>query len=218
VKTIVAIAFVLVNALAAAAGPCPEVQIQTAPAWGTPLHEAIRRNDVAAAQSLMTAAMIDSRDSLGDTPLVAALTPAQLLEPAGLVSADKRRALIQAENMARQEIVSALLAKGARVNERGAGGTTPLMQLAAWGYSSTADHRLAEQLLRSGAIIDARDASLSTALMLAARRGKTDLVTLLLSKGADPRMRNCHDETAASLAQSGGYTALAEQLTAASAK
>jgi ankyrin repeat protein len=50
--------------------------------------------------------------------------------------------------------------------------------------------------------------------MLAARRGKTDLVKLLLSKGADPKAKNCHGETAASLALFGGYRALAEQLIA----
>jgi ankyrin repeat protein len=209
--------FIIVNALPAGAERCPEVKREEAAWKGTPLHEAIRRNDAAAAQRFMTAAMLDARDSFGNTPLVAALTPAELLEPAGLVSADKRRALIQAENTARQEIVSALLAKGARVNEPGAGGITPLMQLAAWGYSPAADRRLAEQLLRSGANINARDESLSTALMFAARRGKVDLVTLLLSKGADAKMKNCHDKTAASLAQSGGYTALARQLAAASA-
>ena len=206
---------VLISAMAAMAQPCPEVKLQEGPWKGTPLHEAIRRNDAAAAQRLMTAAALNQRDSFGNTPLVAALTPAASLEPAGVLSEGKARARIQAENTARQAIVAALLAKGAAVNEPGAGGSTPLIQLAGWGYSPATDRRLAGQFLRLGANVIARDDFGTTALMLAARRGKMDLVELLISKGADPKAKNCHGETAASLARSGGYPAVAQRLATA---
>ncbi len=54
--------------------------------------------------------------------------------------------------------------------------------------------------------------------MFAARRGKKDLVRLLLSKQADPAMKNCNGEDAASLAKAGGHTALAEELSTRPAK
>jgi ankyrin repeat protein len=215
VKLLLFVAFA--SALAAIAQPCPEVKLHEGAWRGSPLHDAIRRNDAVAAQRLMTAATVNERDSFGNTPLVAALTPAASLEPAGVLSTDKARARMQAENSARQAIVSALLAKGAAVNEPGARGATPLMQLAGWGYSPVADRRLAEQFLRLEASVNARDDFGSTALMLAARRGKVDLVKLLLAKGADPKIENCHGETAASLAHSGGYAALARQLASAAA-
>jgi ankyrin repeat protein len=208
---------VLLSAAPAIAQPCPEVKLQEGVWKGTPLLEAIRRNDTGAAQRLMTADALNQRDSFGNTPLVAALTPAASLEPAGVLSADKAHARIQAENKARQAIVLALLAKGAAVNEPGAGGTTPLIQVAGWGYSPPADRRLAEQFLRLEANVNARDDFGSTALMLAARRGKMDLVQLLLAKGADPKAKNCHGETAASLAQFGGYPAVAQRLASVAA-
>jgi ankyrin repeat protein len=54
--------------------------------------------------------------------------------------------------------------------------------------------------------------------MFAAGRGKKDLVKLLLSKQADPAIKNCYGQDAASLAKAGGYTALAEELSTRRAK
>jgi ankyrin repeat protein len=200
---------------AAEAQPCPEISAQSSTWRGTPLHEAIRRNDVSAARSLMTAAAVNERDSLGNTPLVAALTPTASLEPAGVVNASKASAMIQAEKKARQAIVSALLEKGAAVSEPGAQGVTPLAQLAAWGYSPIVDRTLSEQFLQLGANVNARDAFGSTALILAAGAGKSDLVGVLLSKGADPKVQNCHGDTAVSLAQFNGHRKLAQRLRSA---
>jgi ankyrin repeat protein len=95
------------------------------------------------------------------------------------------------------------------VNEPGARGNTPLMQLTGSGYAPAVEYRLVEQMVRLGADVNARDDFGTTALRLAAHRGKTDLVHLLLSMGADPRVVNCHGVTAASLAQFGGHAALA---------
>jgi len=156
----------------------------------------------------MTATTINEPDSFGNTPLVAALTPSASLEPAGVVSSPKAHAQIQAEKTARQAIVAALIAKGASVSAPGSDGTRPLLQVAAWGYSPSLDLRLTEQFVRLGADVNARDVFGTTALMLAARRGKDALVKVLLAKGADPTLTNCHGDSAASLAQAGGHTGL----------
>jgi ankyrin repeat protein len=206
------LAMVLAGVPGTTAQPCPEVRPPEGPWTGTPLHDAIRRNDASVARRLMTAATINQRDSFGDTPLVAALTPAASLEPAGVESPAKAHAQFPGEKTARQAIVSALLAKGASVNEPGSAGTRPLTQLAGWGFSPTVDSDLVKKLLRLGAEVNARDDSGTTALMLAARRGKDALVRVLLSKGADPELRNCHGESAASLARVGGHPALARLL------
>jgi len=161
----------------------------------------------------MTATNINELDSFGNTPLLAALTPSASLEPAGVVSPKKARAQIQAESIARQAIVAALLVKGASVATPGSDGTTPLMQLAAWGYSPTVDRHLTEQFLRRGADVNARDNFGTTALMLAARRGKDAVVKVLIAKGADPTLTNCHGDSAASLAQVGGHPGLVKVLT-----
>jgi ankyrin repeat protein len=182
----------------ALAQSCPDIQIKQAPWTGTPLHEAIHANDVDRARRLIGTSTIDVRDSFGNTPLVYALTPAEALEPAGIVSAARTRALVAAENKARQAIASALIAKGADVNMTGARGVTPLMKLAAAGYAPGAEIRLARQLLNAGANLNARDDFGSTALLVAARHRKSELVELLLSKGADPTAANCRGETAAS--------------------
>src|SRR6185369_12362460 len=151
-------------------------------------------------------------DSFGNTPLVAALTPTASLGPAGIVDARKARAEIRAENTARQAIVLALLSSGASVTESGADGIQPLMQLAAWGYSEPIDRSLVEKFTRLGSDVNARDDFGTTALMLAARRGKSSLVRALLSKGADPTIKNCHGADAASLAKLAGFMALANEL------
>ena len=217
IELVASILLALANAAGTSTQPCPEARPPQVPWTGTPLHDAIRRNDTSAARRLMTAATINERDSFGNTPLVAALTPSASLEPAGVLRPQKARAQIQAEKTARQAIVAALLAKGASVTEPGSGGTRPLTQLAAWGYSPTADRSLTERLLRLGADVNARDDFGTTALMLAARRGKGALVKVLLSKGADPGLKNCHGDSAASLAQFGGYPALAQVLSSSCA-
>jgi len=209
----IAVSFVIRALLVAAnTTACPEPQVPQGPWTGTALRRAIQYNDVKAARRLMNAATVNERDSLGNTPLVAALTPSVLLEPAGIVGARQRRAQIESESRARQAIAFSLLTKGASATEASATGIRPLMQLAAWGYSPAIDRRLAQQLLQRGADVNAIDDSGMTALMLAARRGKTDLVNLLVSKGADLSLRNCHGHDAASLAKFGGHARLAEEL------
>jgi hypothetical protein len=130
---------------------------------------------------------------------VTALTPTQILEPAGIVDPQHNWGLIRAENEARQAIAAALLSSGAAVNERGALGVTPLMKLAGSFYQADVDRALAERILAMGADVNARDAFGSTALITAARRQKLELAKFLVSKGADPALTNCRGESAQSL-------------------
>src|SRR6185295_7996333 len=110
----IAVSFVIRALLVAAnTTACPEPQVPQGPWTGTALHRAIQHNDVKAARRLMNAATVNERDSLGNTPLVAALTPSVLLEPAGIVGARQRRAQIESESRARQAIAFSLLTKGA---------------------------------------------------------------------------------------------------------
>ncbi len=213
-----AVFFLLGSLLAADTHACPEFKIPQGPWTGSALHQAIQHNDVKTARRLMNTATVNERDSVGDTPLLAALVRSEPLEPAGIADVRRTQALIQAEFTARQAIVSALLAKGASATATGAEGVQPLMQLAAFGFSPPVDRRFAQELLDRGANVDAADNSGTTALMFAARRGKKDLVRLLLSKQADAAMKNCNGEDAASLAKAGGHTALAEELSTRPAK
>ena len=67
VGLIASIALSLAGAVAASPVPCPDTRMPTAPWAGTPLHEAIRRNNASAARGLMTAANINELDS-SETP------------------------------------------------------------------------------------------------------------------------------------------------------
>lgn len=71
-------------------------------------------------------------------------------------------------------------------------------------------------LLEQGAAIDARSPNGSTALMMAARYGGLDAAELLLARGANPRLRNERDLSAADFARAAGRDALAARLEPAS--
>jgi ankyrin repeat protein len=178
---------------------CPQVEIEQHARSGTPLHEAIYANDVGRVRRLISPSTVNVRDSFGNPPLVYALTPSEMFEPAGIVSTSKRRALILAEGKAREAIASALISGGADVNAAGASGATPLIKLASGGQVPEAEVRLAEQLLKAGANVDARDVFGSTPLLIAAQRHRSALVKLLLSAGADAKITNCRGQAAASL-------------------
>jgi ankyrin repeat protein len=180
------------------AQPCPEIEIRPRDSWsGTPLHAAILDDDVERARRLISASTVNVRDSSGNPPLVLALRISELLEPAGIVSASKRRALILAQAKAREAIASALISGGADVNALGDYDITPLLTLVRSGYAPDAEVRLALQLLKAGANVDARDRFGSTALLTATQRLRSDLVRLFLSAGADPNIANCRGESAA---------------------
>lgn len=169
---------------------------------------------MAEAQRLMTPEIIDVQDDFGNTPLLTALVPSQILEPHGVFSPDVEAAKIRREETVRQQIISALLKRRASMNIGNDIGVTPLMQLAEWGYSPDIDLDFARQMIALGADVNARDIFGSTALMLAAGRGKEALVRLLLLSGADPSLMTCRGSTAHTWALERGHEQIARELQA----
>jgi hypothetical protein len=67
-------------------------------------------------------------------------------------------------------------------------------------------------LLDKGAPVDARSPNGTTPLMMAARYGAEPSVDLLLQRGADPKLKNDRQLSAADFARQGGREALAQRL------
>ena len=112
--------------------------------------------------------------------------------------------LMMAALRANVEAMRTLMARGAAVDRPG---WTPLHYAAS--SPSAAPVKL---LLERGAAVDARSPNGNTALMLAARYGSEDSVALLLAKGADRKLRNDRNQTAADTARLDGRESLARQL------
>ena len=103
-----------------------------------------------------------------------------------------------------------LLARGARVHQDG---WAPIH------YAATGPEvELVRLLLDKGAPIDARSPNGSTPLMMAARYGSEASVELLLARGANPKLRNQRNLSAADFARMDGRDALAQRLEAAAAR
>jgi len=111
----------------------------------------------------------------------------------------------------RLDIVRRLLARNVDVNTRYPHELTLLM------WAAGADEKVEQAqvvktvtfLLDNGAHIDDRDGRGRTALMIAAEGGRADVVTLLLTRGADPSLRDNAGKRAADLT---AVTALRERL------
>lgn len=100
-----------------------------------------------------------------------------------------------------------LLARGASINKPG---WTPLH------YAATGpEPKVVKLLLERGAVVDAESPDKTTPLMMAARYGKEESVTLLLAHGADPKRINARNMNAADFARGGGREWLAERLSKA---
>jgi uncharacterized protein len=114
--------------------------------------------------------------------------------------------LMMAALRADLDAMKALIARGAQVVRPG---WTPLHYAAS--SPSVAPVRL---LLDQGAALDARAPNGNTPLMLAARYGHEDSVSLLLERGADRALRNERNLDAADYARLDGREAVAQRLTA----
>lgn len=106
------------------------------------------------------------------------------------------------------ELAQQLVARGAAINRSG---WTPLHYAA-----SGPEPRLVAWLLDRGAAIDAPSPNRSTPLMMAARYGASDSADLLLGRGANARLRNDRELSAADFARAAGREALAARIEAAS--
>ncbi|MBV9508003.1 MAG: ankyrin repeat domain-containing protein [Acidobacteriia bacterium] len=129
----------------------------------TPLHYAVRNQDVPAVRSLLAKSVpADAQNRYGVTPLVLA---------------------VEAGNL---EIVNALIAAGANVNHALPEGETVLMTAA-----RTGNVPVIRALLRRDARVEARDQFYGeTALIWAAAAGHADAVRALLDGGADVNGRS----------------------------
>jgi ankyrin repeat protein len=123
----------------------------------SPLLEAVRRNDVASVQRLLNAGG-DVR-SADDTGTTALMYAALYAGP---------------------EVIQAMVARGAGVNTANHAGATALMY-AVWSPANV------KALLTCGADVHARAKNGGTALLAAARQGRSASMTILLAAGADPK-------------------------------
>ena len=157
----------------------------------TPLHRAVHRNDLKAAQSLIrSGADVNAVNRYGVPPLSLAATNGnaamlELLLKAGAkpdaMQSEGETALMTAARTGIPAAVTTLLAHGADVNAKESWrGQTALMWAAAEGHAETI-----QVLLEAGAQINARSNAGWTALLFAAREGQIQAAKTLLAGGAD---------------------------------
>jgi ankyrin repeat protein len=158
----------------------------------TPLHRAVHRSDLKAAEALIrSGADVNAANRYGVPPLSLAATNGdaamlELLLKAGAnpnaTQSEGETALMTAARTGIPAAVKALLAHGADVNAAESWrGQTALMWAAAEGHAETI-----QVLLEAGAQINARSNAGWTALLFAAREGRIPAVKTLLAGGASP--------------------------------
>jgi len=139
-----------------------------------------------------------------DSPKVAAVLLAQTALRADTANAAGETPLMMAALRGRLEWIGPLIERGGQVRRDG---WTPLHYAA-----SGPDARIVGLLLDRGAAIDAASPNRSTALMMAARYGDEASAQLLITRGADAKLRNDKGLSAADFARLGGREALAARL------
>jgi hypothetical protein len=182
--------------------PAPQDYDQPAREWqGSDLHKAIARQDLVALRKLLKQkANPNEKDNYGNTPLISAAAPI-IYEPKHRQPEIIRR---EREKEARFKIsaVEELLKHGADPNIRGYRGVTPLIW-AAWGwYGRRRTIQFLTLLSAYKADVNLRDEEGLTALMVAARMGRPEIVKLLLDHQADAALTDCEGKTALQIAQS----------------
>ncbi|HMK31006.1 MAG TPA: ankyrin repeat domain-containing protein [Terriglobales bacterium] len=127
-------------------------------------------------------------------------------------SGDGFTALHFAAYFSQEEAARLLLDAGAdaRATARNATLVQPLHSAA-----SARAHKVAEQLLQSGADVNAKQQKGFTPLQSAAHNGDTAILSLLLRYGADREQRNEEGKTALDLAREGGKEEAARMLSGA---
>lgn len=130
------------------------------------------------------------------------------------IETNRNTALTLACFQGRHEVVSLLLDRKANVEHRAKTGLTPLMEAASGGYVE-----VGRVLLDKGADVNAPPvpSSRDTALTIAADKGHTKFVELLLQRRAAVEVKNKKGNSPLWLAANGGHLAVVEMLYAASA-
>ena len=128
--------------------------------------------------------------------------------PVDQTDEDNNTALMLAAFNGHTETVRALLAAGAGINRYDNNGRTALMFAATGPNLATIT-----LLLENGAEVNAVDHTERwTPLMFAAGEGLSPVVDLLIAAGADPKMKDKDNDTAADFAYNRGFTQLAAKL------
>jgi ankyrin repeat protein len=180
---------------------------------GTTAMHLAAKHDSAAGVGILTRLIraggeLNSRDILGETPLMAAAhegatEAAKVLIDHGAKvddrNVDGKTPLHLAARKWRptknEDIVEILLEKGALVNIADKDGITPLM-VASLNASATS----IRALLKGGAYINSQDNKGWTALMYAASENQVENIKLLFDNGADPSIRSIKGNTALQIA------------------
>ncbi len=102
--------------------------------------------------------------------------------------------LIKAAKDGELATVITLIKKGEDVNEADEVGVTPLIAAA-----MNSQFAVANELIKAGAIVDKADKNNSTALMHAANKGAVDIVLLLLTNNANPKLLNDNNPPSSAL-------------------
>jgi ankyrin repeat protein len=206
-----------------------DVHVQRSADACTPLMVAIRNGHEAAALRLSSDAspeQMQLRDARGDTALDMALDAGMDVVARMLLNRMRsakhpggHTPLVATSAEGKQNRLWNLLKIGANVNEKSEDGTTALavaIPLAVAIRKGKAE--LVSQLLKRGAFIEEKDATLDAPLSIAAERGHADIVALLLEHKADVNRAGREGRTALHKAASAGMHAVVAVLLKAKAK
>ncbi len=176
---------------------------------------AVKRDDAGATTSLMQRGFDPNSRSLegqvalflalrAPSPQVAAALLAHPQIDVNATNGEGETPLMMAALKGNLPVAQRLVALGARPHKD------------AWSplhYAATGpEPMIVELLLDKGAPVDALSPNASTPLMMASRYGSEASVQLLLRAGANPKLRNQRDLTAADFARLAGREALAQRL------
>lgn len=166
----------------------------------TPLHIAAYWRYHTKCQSLQAyGGQVDSRDNLGRTPLMRAMTGPTLVGDQACMPSD--------HHCQPSSIIPAFVEWRADLEARSARGMTALHCAALSGQTY-----MCHALLAHGADMSAKTLKRRTALMLAAHEGHVAVAELLADRGADIDARDDHGRTALYLAAANGHAVCVSRL------
>lgn len=140
----------------------------------TPLHKAVRSNDIATVQALIEqGADINARNQFGDTPLHVA------------------------PQYGNTQIVDALIKEGADINAKNQNGITPLHRAVIYEQPT-----IAKLLIDQKADVDAQNEFGDTPLHIAVNRGLINLIKILVQGNANTTIKNDDQKTPVDLIRS----------------